>query len=406
MRTVAFFSLVLVLAGVFGSCRYDPMPAATDLVTREVRPNGSVYLRYSSLPESQKKFVKTDLRIGVADGDVEYIFGDVRGIDAGSDGTIYVLDYQARELRAFSPDGEFDRLVMSGGSGPAEITEANGFVLVGDSILWVQDHSKFRMIGVGLDGAEKLTVPMQVLSYGYVWNGAIDQSGMIWKPHASHQSSAANNSDEGLQIGTGLAFAKGLDPLTGRTDSIAFGLVRYRSFVQKHSNGWSHMRIPFDEARITRIEPSGGFWSAHNNRYRLERFDRNADTLVTIDVDVKPIPVTADDRREFIEQLEQSRPGSGNVGSEIAALMNDTKPVWDDLVVDSESRLWVRRSTERDAGAQFDVFDREGTFLSTITMDVAPVPYLSIRVRNSRIYALTMDSLGIPIVVRSETFSL
>lgn len=41
------------------------------------------------------------------------VFGDVRSIEVGLDGRIYVLDGQAVELRAFDADGAFDRIVGS-----------------------------------------------------------------------------------------------------------------------------------------------------------------------------------------------------------------------------------------------------------------------------------------------------
>ncbi|MDX1389196.1 MAG: 6-bladed beta-propeller, partial [Acidobacteriota bacterium] len=71
----------------------------------------------------------------------------MRGVEAAGDGTIFVLDYQAAEVRAFGPDGAYLRTVATRGEGPGEIREANGFKLVGDSILWIQDHGQWQMIG-------------------------------------------------------------------------------------------------------------------------------------------------------------------------------------------------------------------------------------------------------------------
>ena len=49
------------------------------------------------------------------EGDPNFILGDVRGIEMGSDGAIYVLDFQAAELRAFEPDGSFRHMVAREG---------------------------------------------------------------------------------------------------------------------------------------------------------------------------------------------------------------------------------------------------------------------------------------------------
>ena len=92
--------------------------------------------------------------MGTGDGDLATVFGDVRGIEAGRYGTIYVLDYQASEVRAFDREGRFLHTVASKGEGPGELTEANGMILIGDTLLWIQDHAKWMMIGVDREGKE------------------------------------------------------------------------------------------------------------------------------------------------------------------------------------------------------------------------------------------------------------
>ena len=69
-------------------------------------------MRYPGLPAIDSvgpvvNEVQVDLRFGSVEGDDPNLtFGDIRGVEAASDGTIYVLDYLAAEVRAYSPDGE------------------------------------------------------------------------------------------------------------------------------------------------------------------------------------------------------------------------------------------------------------------------------------------------------------
>src|SRR5690606_2813863 len=53
--------------------------------------------------------VVEELRIGVTEGEPEYMFGNITGMAADRDGRIYVLDQQAQEVRIFDAQGTFLR---------------------------------------------------------------------------------------------------------------------------------------------------------------------------------------------------------------------------------------------------------------------------------------------------------
>ena len=181
LRTVRSLApaLLLALASILPGCEPAGREVGPGEPVRETLANGVTLVRYGSLPEPTAEPLVPDLVLGTGTEDPDYLFGDVRGIDADHEGTIYVLDYQISEVRAYDRDGRFVRTVAGRGEGPGEISEANGMILVGDSILWIQDHSKWTMIGVSLDGTELARVPMHVRSYGYAWNGAVDNAGLF-----------------------------------------------------------------------------------------------------------------------------------------------------------------------------------------------------------------------------------
>ena len=90
-------ALALVVATTASSCATDSPPGGP---TRETLPNGAVLVRYPDLPAidsvgPEVTDVQADLKFGSRDGlDPNFIFGDLRGIQVASDGTIYVLDNQ------------------------------------------------------------------------------------------------------------------------------------------------------------------------------------------------------------------------------------------------------------------------------------------------------------------------
>ena len=143
--------LALIVAATALSCVSDS-PAGEPV--RETLPNGAVLVRYPGLPAidsvgPEVTDAQVDLQFGSLEGDdPNFLFGDIRGIQAASDGTMYVLDYQAVEVRAYGPDGQYLRTIARRGEGAGEIMEANGIFLSGDTLLWMHDYGQGRIIGV------------------------------------------------------------------------------------------------------------------------------------------------------------------------------------------------------------------------------------------------------------------
>ncbi len=375
-------------------------------VTRELLPNGVELLRYGNLPEVTPTPLAHDLEIGVTEGAEHYMFGDIRGIEADGEGTIYILDFQAAELRAFHPDGQFARIVAPRGNGPGELSQANGMVLVGDSVLWIQDHGKRRMLAISLEGQELATQTMPVMAYGYIWNGTVDNAGRIWKPHSISPKPRSSLPDEGLNTTDLDQMLISFDPASGIRDTLQLGQVVHRGFVQKFEGGFSSFSIPGDPSTITRVDPQGGVWHARDTAYRITRIGLSGDTVMVIEAPFVPDAVTDADRREYVRAVVDRNRTRPEVAEIIAALMPASRPVLSSLVVDDVGRLWVGRHSDVDQLPIYDLFDRRGVFLNSVQLDYSPVPYLPIRIRNNQIYGLRVDSLGTPVVVRTPLLPL
>lgn len=292
----------------------DSQPA--EGASRDTLPDGTVVVHYAALPDDDIPVIEQDLVLPDASGDPERLFGDIRGIEATSDGTIYVLDYQGPEIWAFDETGAFVRTVASKGEGPGELSEANGMILAGDTLLWVQDYGKWVMMGIDLRSGESRRIPMHVRSYSYMWSGTVDDSGRIWKPDS---------------------------------------------------------------------------YSDVKQTYPL-----------IIEADVPSLPVTAEDRAGWVNALVERTPDARRAAEEIVALSPETKPALAHLFMDDQRRLWVERSHDQDAPPRYDVFDTAGTYQGSAKLAFTPSAYFPIRVRHNRIYALVLDSLDVPTVVRGE----
>lgn len=85
---------------------------------------------------------KGTVAIGVMDGDSAYIFGEVVDAEFLSDGSVAILDRQARDLRVFDESGEFRYSVGGPGEGPGEMDFPVALVVPSPGELWVVEGGR------------------------------------------------------------------------------------------------------------------------------------------------------------------------------------------------------------------------------------------------------------------------
>ena len=404
------FRLSLTLIAVAATWSCGAGSPASDVV-RETLPNGAVLVRHLSLPASDDLGTRVveaqvDLKLGVMDGDPNFIFGNIRGIEAASDGTIYVLDYQAVEVRTYGPDGQYLGTIVESGEGPGELGEANGIFLAGDSILWINDHGRWVILGVNPAGEEVHRFTMPVLSYAYIWRGTFDHRGRFWMGTSHSDEERTFPPETGLVTGKSRGYYKSYDIATEAVDSVYTGENTYRSFIAETGGGYSYRGIPFEASTPTVVDPSGGFWEANTAEYRITRTSEDGDTLLVIEAALPVSPVTAEDRSAYVDAAIERDPDDRRAAEEVAALMPDTKPILSGLFVDDEGRLWVRRVVDNEGPAFYDLFSREGDHLGSVRLGFDAGQYATLWVRHGNIYTWVEDELDVPYVVRAPVPAL
>ena len=353
--------LVLALTAALSSCETES-PAGNP--TRETLPNGGVLVRYPGLP--------------------------------AIDGAIYVLDYQAVEIRVFDSDGQYLRTIVRKGEGPGEIMEANGILLSGDSLLWIHDYWQVKIIGVDPHGEEVRRFTKPVFGYGYIWDGAFDRQGRYWK-EVRHSDAAWDRDEEpGPYSGTRRAYHRSYDLSTEEVDSVYLGETTYRSYISAAGSGY---QIPFDASDIHVVNPSGGFWLGNTATYLLTHIGVGGDTLLVIEASLPRIPVTSEDRSSYVQRWVEPQPEARPAVEAVAALMPDFKPILEGLFVDDEDRLWVERAVPTGTPPFYDLFSRVGDYLGSVRFTFQPGYRLW--VQHGSIYTWVVDELGVQYVVRA-----
>lgn len=92
--------------------------------------------------------LKSDLTIGVEDGDENMMFGSISRIDLDGKGNIYILDYKFRKVVMCGPDGKHLRTIaVPAGQGPREATNLSGIAVTPGGTLFVNDTRKVIVYG-------------------------------------------------------------------------------------------------------------------------------------------------------------------------------------------------------------------------------------------------------------------
>lgn len=395
--------LVLALAAALHSCEPES-PAAQPM--RETLPNGAVLVRYPSLPAIDSvgpeiTEAHVDLRFGSLEGeDPNFAFADIRGIQASSDGDVYVLDFQAAEVRVFDSSGRHLRTIVRRGEGPGEIGEANGIFLSGDTLLWIHDHGQGSIIGVDPHGAEIRRFDKPVSSYDYFWAGAFDDLGRYWRQVHHLANEPRYTIPTGTYSVSGRGYFRSYNLSSGAIDSVHFGEIGGRFYAYTAGTREGVLDVPLEAFEMTVVNPSGGFWGAHNASYRIERTGENGDTLVVIEAGMAVQRVTDQDRSAYIEGIVEDSPELRRAAAEVAALMPDIKPVLQDLFVDDQGRLWVERVTPEHAPDFYDLYSQQGDYLGSVRLAFEAAG--PIWVQHGSIYAWVVDDLDVPYVVRAS----
>jgi len=334
--------------------------------------------------------VVEDLRIGTQEEDAPGLFGNVRSLEVDAEGRIWVLDDQADEIRVFDREGRHVRTIGREGGGPGEFRAPQAIHRSPDGTMWVPDPQNNRVSIFDTSGAyvEGMFMPG---GFGTSqWPGGFDRAGHYHLPIRVVD-------DEGREIAiTRLTAAQAV------VDTVPVPIdPEDRDVFELRRGGMrAVLNVPFAGRFKWRLAPSGNLWGMLTGEYRLQEFSPAGDTLRTVTKEFHPLPVTPAEMEETRVDLEGFIQAGGNVDwSKIPS----TKPATVDLFFDDEGNLWVVPETApEDAGRSVEVFARDGLFLGALRLpfavELAPLPLI----RDSMLYGVSKDDLGVSYVVRAR----
>jgi sugar lactone lactonase YvrE len=323
------------------------------------------------------------VRIGVVEGEEEYVFGNVNGVAVGLDRRIYVADGQALEIRVFSPEGRFEFRFGRAGEGPGEFRSVDGVRVDPQGRVIVRDPVLLRLSLFSPAGefekSFRLQRPyIQLSGRGTLW---VDGQGRIYDETDLGRSGDVDSTgvisyaEDGEVLDTALVRI-GVAPLMLiRRDGVPHGGIP----------------VPFSPTLQLEVDRAGNIIAGLGGEYRIAVVTAAGDTtrLVTREVAERPLPSWIDDTVQArIEWLKQWA-GGGEVD---AFDLPRHQPYFTSLVVDALGYWWVgREGNPRVSSGEYDVFAPSGEYLGTVQ-----VPRIFIyEIGEDFIAGMATDSLGV-----------
>lgn len=325
------------------------------------------------------------IRLGSLAEEGPELFGGIGGVALGSNGEIFVLDNQAAEVRVFDLQGAFLQTLGRQGQGPGELSGAAGLALDREGTVWVMNWGNARYTGFDpASGQVHNEVRSSISFHQFPWPGTFDEAGKLFDVALDDDRKPAVLllDDQFLPADT-LRL-----PQPSDADQISFhrGALRIASMPE-----------PFAPAPSWAPRARGGIVIGEGREYRLHRVGFGGDTSMTIELDRVPAEVTpaeADSALAFFLQMQESL---GGATPNRRPSVRQTKPAHGSLFIDDEDRTWVTAVRREGEAPQWDVFDADGRFVSSVDI---PDPQIFVRpsVRGSWI-AVATEGNGFPEVV-------
>lgn len=312
--------------------------------------------------------------IGVLEGPPEQQLYRVAGAVRMRDGRIAVANAGSSEIRFFSPDGTFLRATGGQGDGPGEFRFMSQIVHTATDSLLVWDVMGSRLTVLSSDGAFVRTTPLDPpdADSRATFGSAFADGSLLALVSSSAGREPPDNHGVLREERTLMRASSTGQPL----DSLVT-IQRAPTFVTKGSAEGSAMMV-----YLTRIPfATSGSWAVRGNTvlegdgttYEVRTRTHDGQLVEILRRAHRPAPVTdeieAAYRTERVERSEDPAARRKAEATFAAMPLPETIAAFDDLEVDAQGNLWVRRVPLPGSDTfEFDVFDASGTPIATAVL--------------------------------------
>lgn len=337
-------------------------------------------------------------RIGAVDGTPEETFGLISSIATDRSGHLYVSDAIAEDVRVFSPRGEYGSRIGRRGEGPGEFRRPYGLAIGPAGELYVADETRVQRFtaarGAGTHQYES-SFPGPVYGFGLT-TSRVDASGRY---HVQRLSG---------RIPEQRYFYIGYDRSGAPVDTLPLPRslqMPVETAILRTGRSGGRMipglsLAPFTPVASWALTLEGTLLVSSGTTYEIAEIDGSGDTLRVIRKKTEPRTVPRGEYQDSVRAV-RARVAAAQapldrlegVAEEIrSGRLRRTLPEVLSVHVATDGRIWVQRwMPEGKEGSAYDVFTREGTYLSTVLVPArfsrAPSPVFT----SNRIYSVVVD---------------
>jgi hypothetical protein len=318
----------------------------------------------------------------------------VKSIEVDALGRILIYDRSTQDVRMFAPDGKFVRTFSRKGSGPGEMRDAEGIVIVPGGNIWARDAANARF--TVWDSAGKF---LKQWTMHYCWSQG------AWYPRIDARRRIVDfdcvvkdNRADGSAWVAYRTDMSGVDTLGAVPECGTRALAEAGTWITRTARGGSYRSIPWAPGSSSAHTAAGLLWCVPNSsQYEIIGVRDGSKDTVRVRRDAPRVPVTPFERDSVIAIYESRGPS----GLDFSRIPKE-KPAIDRLMLDVQDQLWVRH-TGPGGTIQFDVFSANGRLIATASLGVVNSsvyqPYL---IRRDALYLVALDEDDVPRIVRYD----
>lgn len=335
------------------------------------------------------EMISPDLTFGVADGRQEEMFGTVTQIAVDASERVYVVDPLVRTVRVFASSGAYERSIGTRGFGPGEFQAPTYLAFGNDGTVVVRDLELQRM--VVFDGRGVPVAAWQARNQEAYWDPLrSDEAGNVYVGVRTWSDSTTPH-----------RIVK-FDPVDGPSTADTIPIPR-TTLDAIYGGAYGYLATqPFAAMPSWDVAPDGTVWFSEGHEAVLERRDGSSISFQQIEARrVRIDPATSDSARSAVAEVIRAKvpPGTDQERAIAQIEVPDYHPEVLGLMVDRQSRLWVRRpSTTAGVAVVFDVLSPDGVEVGRLGLLAPADRRLDLRwmaVGREGIYIASLDRLDI-----------
>jgi len=357
VKNVLMLSFILVILFILFSCDKN-----SHIFYVDKQNNGVLIVKNNEIPmfapEEKSVQIKFLFKIGVEDGDENYVFGSASFIGVDQENNIYVLDMTNCRVMVYNCTGHFLRSFGNKGRGPGEFLTPHPGAINHDTLV-VYDFQNSRYQILDRFGKHLNSIPKEQLSVVSRLRLLNDGTLLALEYFPGLMKTEIQMFCYNL---SGKTVAQFFQHSVNSNMFWAEWLPRFSLAVDSEE----FIFLPADE----------------KTAYEIQVFDRSGKLRRKITRKSEKFPYTADEIQKKQEAAKRRKELTG-----LELIVPTQRPTILDFSVDAEDRLWVRTGNYNleEGWTAFDIFDKEGRYLyQYISREIrGPIQFIGNRIYES-----------------------